>query len=281
VALKRIVSTEFWQDEKVLVEFTPEDKYFFLYLLTNPRTTLLGIYRLVPKQAAFEMGYSEDAVNLLLERFEHKYGIVCYNPDTCEVAIRNYLRYGIVSGGPPVLAQLHKDAAVVKDRSLLAYVLEANQSNPNQTVQEFVRAVQAAGTNGDGNGDGMVCNGMVNQARIGPVSQTYKQNNITDKFSPPTVDEVRAYCTERKNRVDAERFVNYYAAKGWRVGRGPMVNWKAAVHTWEKNDKQGGTGKRVAFQNYDQEQPDNERDPDTGYDPNWLLAEARALHTAT
>jgi hypothetical protein len=277
VAIKRIVSTQFWEDEKVINEFTPEDKYFFLYLLTNPRSTLLGIYRLVPKQAAFELGYSPDAVNILLERFEHKYGIICYNPDTCEVAIRNYLRHGIVSGGTPVLAQLHKDAAVIKDRSLLEYVLEANQANPNQTVREFVLAVQGDGTNGDGNGDGNG-NGYVygdscpNRSRIVPDSQTDKNNSKHTKFSVPTVDEVRAYCTERNNRIDAERFVDYYTANGWKVGRNPMKNWKAAVHTWEKNDKQG-KAKHVGFQNYDQgldDEPILYAGPD-------LLAEARKL----
>ena len=58
----RVVSTSFWEDPKVTTLFTPEDKYFMLYLLTNPHTTQLGIYQFVPKIAAFEMGYSTEAV---------------------------------------------------------------------------------------------------------------------------------------------------------------------------------------------------------------------------
>ena len=57
------------------------------------------------------------------------------------------------------------------------------------------------------------------------------------RFSPPSVDEVRAYCRERGNKVDPERFVNFYASKGWKVGRDPMKDWKAAVRTWEQRDK--------------------------------------------
>lgn len=58
------------------------------------------------------------------------------------------------------------------------------------------------------------------------------------KFIPPTVEEVRAYCRERNNTVDAETFVDFYIGKGWMVGKNKMKDWKAAVRTWEKNRKQ-------------------------------------------
>jgi len=55
-------------------------------------------------------------------------------------------------------------------------------------------------------------------------------------FIPPTAEEIKAYCTERKNRVDAERFYDFYTAKGWVIGKNKMKDWKAAVRTWERND---------------------------------------------
>lgn len=55
------------------------------------------------------------------------------------------------------------------------------------------------------------------------------------RFQPPTVEEVRAYCIERKNSVDANRFVDFYTANGWMVGKNKMKDWKAAVRTWERN----------------------------------------------
>lgn len=54
------------------------------------------------------------------------------------------------------------------------------------------------------------------------------------RFTPPTLEEVKAYCIERNNNVDAERFIDYYTANGWKVGKNNMKNWKAAVRTWEK-----------------------------------------------
>lgn len=68
-----------------------------------------------------------------------------------------------------------------------------------------------------------------------------------NRFVPPTVEEVREYCNERKNTVDAEAFVDFYASKGWMVGKNKMKDWKAAVRTWEKsrNSNQQSSGKYV------------------------------------
>ena len=55
------------------------------------------------------------------------------------------------------------------------------------------------------------------------------------RFVPPTVDDVTAYCIERCNSVDPQRFVDYYSSNGWMVGKNKMKDWKAAVRTWEKN----------------------------------------------
>ena len=65
-----------------------------------------------------------------------------------------------------------------------------------------------------------------------------KELNIGEKrkrFVPPTIEAVKAYCQERQNGVDADRFINYYTSNGWRVGKNKMKDWKAAVRTWEKN----------------------------------------------
>lgn len=70
------------------------------------------------------------------------------------------------------------------------------------------------------------------------------------RFTPPTVDEVAAYCRERGNGVDAQRFVDFYASKGWRVGSSGMRDWRAAVRNWERQDNtKNGGGKNGG--NYD------------------------------
>ena len=55
-------------------------------------------------------------------------------------------------------------------------------------------------------------------------------------FVKPTVEEVADYCIERHNAVDPEQFVDFYDSKGWKIGKEPMRDWKAAVRTWEKRE---------------------------------------------
>jgi len=71
-----------------------------------------------------------------------------------------------------------------------------------------------------------------------------KHKNQTRKrtFKKPSVEEVRAYCVERENQVDPQRFMDYYESNGWKVGKNPMKDWKAAVRTWERNGFSGGNG---------------------------------------
>lgn len=75
---------------------------------------------------------------------------------------------------------------------------------------------------------------MDNQlGKLGQLGQSTKEGN-RKRFTPPSVDEVRAYCQERKNDIDPEAFVAFYASKGWKIGSSKMQNWKQAVITWEK-----------------------------------------------
>ena len=122
MAVKRVVSVGFWTDSKV-IDFSPEDRYFMLYLLTNPHTTLLGVYELNPKVCAFELGYSVEAVKVLLDRFENKYGLIKRSGN--EIAIKNFLRYSVNKGGKPIENCLRREIENVKDESLVQFVKTA------------------------------------------------------------------------------------------------------------------------------------------------------------
>jgi len=80
-----------------------------------------------------------------------------------------------------------------------------------------------------------------------------KENNTKEKrFTPPTLEEVKAYCDERKNSVDPDTFINFYESKGWYVGKNKMKDWKAAVRTWEKNRDNKPQTKKNEFNNFPQ-----------------------------
>ncbi|WP_298633419.1 phage replisome organizer N-terminal domain-containing protein [uncultured Veillonella sp.] len=56
------------------------------------------------------------------------------------------------------------------------------------------------------------------------------------RFEKPTLSEIKQYCTERNNNVNAEQFYDYYKSNGWKVGKNSMKDWKAAVRTWERSE---------------------------------------------
>lgn len=58
----------------------------------------------------------------------------------------------------------------------------------------------------------------------------------------PTLEEVSTYCRERRNNVDPQAFIDHYTSNGWKVGRNPMKDWKAAVRTWERTSKREESG---------------------------------------
>lgn len=71
-----------------------------------------------------------------------------------------------------------------------------------------------------------------------------------EKFVPPTLEEVEAYCSERGNNIDPEYFIAFYESKGWMVGKTKMKNWKSAIITWEKNNKNKNQGQTTYRSEY-------------------------------
>jgi hypothetical protein len=80
-------------------------------------------------------------------------------------------------------------------------------------------------------------NNIINNNINNNIYNSVSNETGSKKFKKPTLEEVKAYCFERNNTVDAENFINFYESKGWKVGKSPMKDWKACVRTWEKNSK--------------------------------------------
>lgn len=90
------------------------------------------------------------------------------------------------------------------------------------------------------NTDETKCNTEIELEKDIDIDIDIELNNNSNKskrsrFVPPTLEEVQAYCFERNNFVDAERFIDYYTSNGWMVGKNKMKDWKASVRTWEKS----------------------------------------------
>ena len=93
MAIYRNVNITFWTDSKVVDDFTPEDRYFYLYLFTNPHTNLAGCYEVSMKQIANETGYSTETVERLIGRFQSVHRVIAYDRKTKELLLLNWSRY--------------------------------------------------------------------------------------------------------------------------------------------------------------------------------------------
>ncbi|MDR4190067.1 DnaD domain-containing protein [Bacillus pseudomycoides] len=141
MAVFRPVQVSFWQDAKVIEEMTPEDKLFNLYLLTNPCTTQIGVYQITKKQMAFDLGYSMESVNSLLDRFENHHKLVKYNPETRELAIINWGKYNLNRGGKPIEDCVRKELDGVTDISLISLVTPKVKNDKIRAIFEEFLAV--------------------------------------------------------------------------------------------------------------------------------------------
>lgn len=129
----RNINMSFWEDTKVVDHFTPEDKYGFLYCMTNLHTNLCGCYEVSVRTISREIGYTEDAVIHLLKRLDSTHNVIRYDAKTKELLIINWAKYNWADSeklNKPLLAEIRK----IKSESFRTYL--ADLYNSRKTVKE-------------------------------------------------------------------------------------------------------------------------------------------------
>lgn len=96
----------------------------------------------------------------------------------------------------------------------------------NQIVSSYINAVSDTGN---------ICLSSNQSLKDSKEKKTKQDNN---RFVIPAVEQIKEYCTERNNKIDADYFFNYYQSKGWMIGKNKMKDWQSAVRTWEKREKE-------------------------------------------
>ena len=123
MAIYRTISLTFWTDPKIADDFTPEDRYFYLYLFTNPHTNLAGCYEISIKQIANETGYAKDTIERLIERFQNVHQVIAYSKITKELLLINWFKYNWTKSEKfrkPLLYEIQS----VKDEKFRDYLLQ-------------------------------------------------------------------------------------------------------------------------------------------------------------
>ena len=132
-AIYRTISPTFWTDSKVDEDFTPEDKYFYLYLLTNPHTNICGCYEIGFKQMAKDTGYNEETIRHLVNRLETVHKVIRYDRSTKEVLILNWSKYNWTASDK-LRAGVEKVAAFIKSEAFKDYILSILNGDPPDTL---------------------------------------------------------------------------------------------------------------------------------------------------
>ena len=93
-----------------------------------------------------------------------------------------------------------------------------------------------------------------------PEQEIQQEKPKAKKFIKPTVEEIAAFCKEKKYNVNAQQFFNYYESNGWKIGRNAMKSWQAAVQNWNTREKANNKAAGTMWEN-------NSTDADTaGYE---------------
>lgn len=124
MAIYRHVYLSFWKDDKIMEQFSIEEKLLFIFFLTNGNTTQIGVYKILVKEIAFFTGISTTQVAMLMDKLENEYHMIKYNKNTHEIAIVHWAKYNMNKlGGKPIIDCISSELKRVEDVSLLKVIL--------------------------------------------------------------------------------------------------------------------------------------------------------------
>ena len=147
----------------------------------------------------------------------------------------------------------------LKQLGLIDFRTNGNRATSYKMISVPFQNDTAGGTAGGTAGDtaGGTAGGTAEGPQAGPLNKHKTKLKLKEKekvkekararFIPPTIDEVKSYCAERKNGISAEQFVDFYTSKGWMVGSAKMKDWRSAVRTWERRDRERVGAQNSAF----------------------------------
>lgn len=218
------ITTDIFDDEKILlIESMPEADslivIWFKLLAFAGKSNNNGVFMLSNKipytdeMLATIFRRSVNVVRLALSAFE-SFGMIEYIDGV--LTLPNWEKHQNIDGMEKIREQTKKRVAAHREKQKLL----------SGSVTRNVTVTGGNATDKDKDKD----------KEIDKDNKGDKSPRAT-RFTPPTLEDVKAYCKERGNNVNPERFIDFYSSKGWMVGKNKMKDWKAAVRNWESREK--------------------------------------------
>lgn len=227
MAKYRSIQTSFWSDSKIIEDFTPEDRYFYLYLLTNEKSNQLGCYELSIKQMCRDTGYNEETIKKLINRFQNILKVIYYDFETKEILLKNWYKYNWLNSENTKKC-IDKEFSLVKSRFLLDLISPLYA--PYIPLPSNKKKKKKKNNNKKNN-----------------KKNSEKDQNFTPTASPTLAEIYNYACSLDINDKDyCERFYNHYESIGWVNGTGREIkNWKLVFNNWLKKDNKQKDGREI------------------------------------
>jgi len=233
MAQYRSIQLSFWTDAKVIDDFTPEDRYFYLYLMTNPHTNLSGCYEISMKQMADETGYSKETVQKLLARMQDIHKVIVYSNVSKELLIIHWSKYNWTNSDK-LRTAVSREISSIKDQNFKEFLTGIYEGDDTVSIP-YPYGIDTTITNTN----------TINNTN----SNITTHKKIPNRFIPPTYDEVSAYAIEIGSSVNVDNFLDYYESNGWLVGKNKMKDWKATFRRWSRENKKTTSSQLDAIMN--------------------------------
>lgn len=201
----RMVQTSFWTDPKVMDDFTPEDRLFYFYLLTNPYTNLCGCYEISVKQMANEMGFSVDTVKSLITRFEEYYDMIRYS-DNKEMLILNWHKYNW-STSDKMRKGIEREILAIKTEAFREYLKQIFNGEDEQVALDTLSIGYTYPTKKNQNLRISISNTISNS-----ISNTNTSNEVLENIQNTDSKLNKSKDTKKKTKSSFKEMIDAYTA---------------------------------------------------------------------
>ena len=222
MAIYQKIQKSFWTDSKVDDDFTPEQKFLYLYLLTNPHTNMAGCYEISTKQMSRETGLPIGVIEDNLSELQNRLHVIYYDISTKELLLINWWKYNWGSS-PKVRTCVSSDIKLIKNKNFKKYLEKINNGEISSSALLDRVSIQYQNSIDTSCSDS-VSDSVSDSAGKYPVKEEFmtlcREQSIADKF--------------------AESFFERYSANGWTTDNGEAVkNWRnLLLAAWRKQKKQ-------------------------------------------
>ena len=225
MALFRQIHTCFWEDDKVLDEMELEEKFFYLYLLTNQRVKQCGCYDISWKKFVLETTLTKQQIEKMLEKFENEYNLIKYNKQTKEILLLNFYKYNWTAS-PKVKRCIESELEDIKDPTFVEYIKKMiGYRYPIDTLSIDYGEEDK--------------NKNKNKNKNKKKNKSDSELSQNGNFVAPTLTEIIAFSQELgfNDEEYCEKFYNTYESVGWvNANKVEIKNWKLVFKNWIKKD---------------------------------------------